>query len=367
MVREYIESKRDTRPRFLLRFRGNDSNGRDGARTRRLCGPEQRVGLFEFKLRAAGYRHSTGRVDVESSRYTSQHLRSDGNTQIIVRTRGLGSTLAVAAHAEPDASRGVARFFHELLGSPDYATGIATLVADLKRNGFALLSTPDAKPLLAGNVEAALVRVPVYVAFDFDNDQELKHLLIGHAKNPDSPFDVADFSLKEAAPEKNWQDKARPKDPAIKESRRVIVGEHTHKARGALKPRSVSRGRKESHTSLFVAARSRSVRGPPGSTATSMIGHGPISRLLSSRRVPVHRYQVLLLDRRQRETAPLARVREAVRTRIQQLGLPSNTVRFIGPGGHLSPDPKSPAVAFYWGSGSSDPNEARLRAFGPRG
>lgn len=192
--------------------------------------PGRRVGLFALKLREAGYRHSTGRVDVDP-RYRSEHRRSDGNTQIIVRTQGLGSALVVAAHAEPDASRGVARFFHELLGSPDYATGIATFAADLKRNGFALLSSPEAESRPAGRVEAPAIRVPVYVAFDFDNDQELKHLLIGHAKNPDSPFDVADFSLKEAAPERNWQDKARPK---IRRSRKVIVivGEHTHKAPG---------------------------------------------------------------------------------------------------------------------------------------
>src|SRR3982751_372606 len=76
------------------------------------------------------------------------------------------------------------------------------------------------RPMPAGDGEDSVIRVPVYVAFDFDNDQELKHLLIGHAKNPDSPFNVADFSLKEAAPERNWQEKARPK---IRQSKKVVV------------------------------------------------------------------------------------------------------------------------------------------------
>ncbi len=49
----------------------------------------------------------------------------------------------------------------------------------------------------------------VFVSFDFDNDKELKEFIIGQAKNPDSPFEVADFSLKEAAPERDWLAKAR--------------------------------------------------------------------------------------------------------------------------------------------------------------
>ena len=49
----------------------------------------------------------------------------------------------------------------------------------------------------------------VFVSFDFDNDKVLKDFIIGQSKNPDSPFDVADHSLKEAAPEKDWEEKAR--------------------------------------------------------------------------------------------------------------------------------------------------------------
>ena len=48
----------------------------------------------------------------------------------------------------------------------------------------------------------------VFVSFDFDNDKNLRDLLIGQAKNPDSPFEVTDHSLKETAPEKSWKQKA---------------------------------------------------------------------------------------------------------------------------------------------------------------
>lgn len=49
----------------------------------------------------------------------------------------------------------------------------------------------------------------VYVSFDFDNDKTLKDFIIGQAKLEDSPFEVSDCSLKEAAPEKDWLERAK--------------------------------------------------------------------------------------------------------------------------------------------------------------
>ena len=44
----------------------------------------------------------------------------------------------------------------------------------------------------------------VFVSFGFDNDKTLKDFIIGQSKLDDSPFEVTDFSLKEAAPERDW-------------------------------------------------------------------------------------------------------------------------------------------------------------------
>ena len=60
----------------------------------------------------------------------------------------------------------------------------------------------------------------VFVSFDFDNDKILKEFIIGQARLPDSPFDVIDTSLKEAAPMKTWEDKARA---SIRRSDLVLV------------------------------------------------------------------------------------------------------------------------------------------------
>ena len=59
------------------------------------------------------------------------------------------------------------------------------------------------------NGEGTVAKKRVFVSFDFDNDRELRDLIVGQAKNPDSPFDVLDHSLKEAAPERDWESKAK--------------------------------------------------------------------------------------------------------------------------------------------------------------
>ena len=74
----------------------------------------------------------------------------------------------------------------------------------------------------------------VFISFDFDNDLNLKNLLVGQAKLPDSPFEISDWSLKEAAPEKDWEDKALAKiirsDIVV-----VITGINTYRASGVKK------------------------------------------------------------------------------------------------------------------------------------
>jgi len=74
----------------------------------------------------------------------------------------------------------------------------------------------------------------VFVSFDFDNDKTLKEFIIGQAKLPDSPFEVIDGSLKEAAPEPQWVARARLRiaqaDVFI-----VMLGPKTARAPGVLK------------------------------------------------------------------------------------------------------------------------------------
>lgn len=79
-----------------------------------------------------------------------------------------------------------------------------------------------------------------FVSFDFDNDRVLRDFIIGQSRLEDSPFEVVDCSLKEAAPEKDWEQKARR---AIAGAHVVIVmvGAKTHKAPGVLKEVAMAR------------------------------------------------------------------------------------------------------------------------------
>ncbi len=69
-----------------------------------------------------------------------------------------------------------------------------------------------------------------FISFDYDNDLNLKNLLVGQARNPDSPFEIRDMSLKEAV-SYNWKEYARKR---IKACDVVIVlcGECTNTATG---------------------------------------------------------------------------------------------------------------------------------------
>jgi len=68
-----------------------------------------------------------------------------------------------------------------------------------------------------------------FISFDYDNDARLKDLLVGQAKNGDSPFEIADHSIKDAS--SDWKEKARER---IKRCHvvAVICGEHTDTATG---------------------------------------------------------------------------------------------------------------------------------------
>jgi hypothetical protein len=70
-----------------------------------------------------------------------------------------------------------------------------------------------------------------FISFDFDHDKDLRNLLVGQSKNSDSPFEIADWSLKEPL-SGDWKKKVRER---IKRVHLVIVicGEKTDAATGA--------------------------------------------------------------------------------------------------------------------------------------
>lgn len=69
----------------------------------------------------------------------------------------------------------------------------------------------------------------VFISFDYDHDLDLKNLLVGQSKHPDSPFEISDWSIKE--PSTDWKDKARARIRRA-DVVAVICGDHTDTATG---------------------------------------------------------------------------------------------------------------------------------------
>jgi len=80
----------------------------------------------------------------------------------------------------------------------------------------------------------------VFISFDYDNDRALKSFIRGQARHPDTPFEITDWSMKEAAPQRSWKRKAKER---IKRSDIVIVvaGRKTRNAPGVQEEVKIAR------------------------------------------------------------------------------------------------------------------------------
>lgn len=75
-----------------------------------------------------------------------------------------------------------------------------------------------------------MAKCKLFISFDYDHDRTLKEFLVGQAKLPDSPFEIADWSVKEAQAtdwEKHAEMRIRRSDVVA-----VICGQHTDTATG---------------------------------------------------------------------------------------------------------------------------------------
>jgi hypothetical protein len=78
----------------------------------------------------------------------------------------------------------------------------------------------------------------VFVSFDYDHDDDIRVLLLGQAKNHDTPFSFEDWSIKQET--KGWTEDARKR---IKRSDVVIVicGHNTNTAVGVTAEINIAR------------------------------------------------------------------------------------------------------------------------------
>jgi nucleoside 2-deoxyribosyltransferase len=80
----------------------------------------------------------------------------------------------------------------------------------------------------------------LFVSFDFDRDKVLKAFIVGQSRYRNSPFEVADWSMKEAGPSRTWKAEAERR---IARCDRVLVmvGPETHRASGVLAEVGIAR------------------------------------------------------------------------------------------------------------------------------
>ena len=70
----------------------------------------------------------------------------------------------------------------------------------------------------------------VFISFDYDHDEDLKHLLVGQSRNLDSPFSISDWSVKEEL-SGDWKEKVRTRLRRV-DVVAVICGHWTDTATG---------------------------------------------------------------------------------------------------------------------------------------
>ncbi len=64
-----------------------------------------------------------------------------------------------------------------------------------------------------------MAKVRAFISFDYDNDQGIKELLVGQSKNSETPFEIADWSVKQHLTG-DWKEKVRTR---IKKTDQVVI------------------------------------------------------------------------------------------------------------------------------------------------
>lgn len=121
-----------------------------------------------------------------------------------------------------------------------------------------------------------VVATRVFISFDFDHDEDLRNMLAGQAKNPGSPFEIANWSVKEAFTG-DWKAKVRERIMRIDQVA-VICGNHIHRATGVSAEIQIARDEGKPYF-LLAGRTSGANQKPAAALATDKIynGHGTTS------------------------------------------------------------------------------------------
>jgi hypothetical protein len=129
-----------------------------------------------------------------------------------------------------------------------------------------------------------MAKTRAFTSFDYDHDEDLRTLLVGQAKLGDSPFELADWSVKEPM-SGDWKEKVRKR---IRQVDQVIVicGEHTDRAAGVSVELTIAREEKKPYF-LLNGRKDKTCKAPTAALSTDKIYNWTwdnLKALLSGRR-----------------------------------------------------------------------------------
>ena len=75
-----------------------------------------------------------------------------------------------------------------------------------------------------------MAKKKTFISFDYDHDDDLRTMLVGQAKNEDTPFSISDWSVKEEL-SGDWKEKVKKRIKGV-ELVIVICGTNTNTATG---------------------------------------------------------------------------------------------------------------------------------------
>jgi hypothetical protein len=113
-----------------------------------------------------------------------------------------------------------------------------------------------------------MAKARIFISFDFDHDEDLRNLLVGQGKHPDSPFELADWSVKEPM-SGDWKAKVRTRIRSVDQVL-LICGEHTHTATGVAAELTITHEEKKPYFLLW-GRNGKTCTKPTSATSTDKI------------------------------------------------------------------------------------------------
>lgn len=113
--------------------------------------------------------------------------------------------------------------------------------------------------------DASMAPTRVFISFDFHHDEDLRNLLAGQAKHPESPFEIANWSVKDAFTG-DWKIKVRDRIRRV-DQLAVICGHHTDRATGVSAEIQITREERKPY--FLLAGRASGTNRKPAAALTA--------------------------------------------------------------------------------------------------